>query len=1541
MLGDPIYDSEEEGPHHHLRQTQEQQQQQPLQFLGETLDGPPHSPLSNSNSTSTAPKRLRLKIKSAEPDRIPSQEPIDYDIERPGQFDMVPPRRSTRISSTTQASGSEYSAQGGGSVSSRSEDDRSRRTRSHKIPQHDDDDDDEFDAFRPTEPKMATYVSRGGRKINLKNPHSMIESDDDDEEHPIRAAGTRKLPSRAAASHRRRDSFLDDDGEDHDDDDDDGSQTYNTRAKSKQRDGGADKGRVGVKKSDPDAKLNGPTPASQREQRLVKRRSARQVEEETDYVDDGPSHSSIDMDADGSVEHDDPVPSEPEEPPQRSLTPEETRGYGLRKRTTKVNYTLPPPLAPDEIGPHINGASTGGVNGFIGEGRGKGKGPAHKHFRHVQPWGLGARFGAPGGPGEFGKFPAKPADDSDSDGPNQTPRRPSIAAAGGASTGLYNAGASFNELAAAAAGTPSNLGKIGTDSALADADPLGVNSNVTFDEVGGLDDHITSLKEMVSLPLLYPEVFQQFNVTPPRGVLFHGPPGTGKTLVARALAASSRSGGKGISFFMRKGADCLSKWVGEAERQLRLLFDEAKACQPSIIFFDEIDGLAPVRSSKQDQIHASIVSTLLALMDGMDGRGQVIVIGATNRPDAIDPALRRPGRFDREFYFPLPSLPARQKILSILTKNWGGWEGEKGDETRAMLAKSTKGYGGADLRALVTEAALNAVQRRYPQIYTSSDRLLLRPETIQVQARDFMIAIQKMVPSSARSMASEAKPLPTQLVPLLGESLETVKSALDKAFPQNPKRTALEEAMYEEDEETGGLEREMMLQAMDTLRVHRPRLAIHGAPGLGQAYVGAAALHHLEGVHVQSLDLGTLMSDSTRTPEAAIVQLFIEAKRHKPSIVYIPSIIGWCAAISETARTTVRAMLDSLSPTDPLLLLAVVDGEFSQLPRDVRAWFGHNAQSRVLLSKPSLAKREAFFKDLLDHVRRYPSQFPDAFKRKKRVLEVLPVAPPLPPKQPTAAEVAAQAENDERLKAMLTHRLGPVLQDLKKKFKRFTKSVRAEYDLDDDPGDVPEWAPPPVESQGENQPIAMPNGVINVDGDADMANGAMEQPGPPPIPRHKQYFDIDLEKMHAKLYYEGYLTPKDFLEDIAKIVANSEVEPIDNERLFKAQAMYHATNASLLSWEPQFAIECERMSQREVERRKEREQRRLEKGKGRITEHESLRATPERPYAPGTRRSARANGLGPELAFTPDPERKLKRLRSQGGSGESQGSDVEMDGQRSPKRAKTASDEEREIPNAGTAMAEPASELPLEGAPKATTPPENDGHSPGRSARFANTLGLPEHDAMSLLNICDQGHMGPIPPRQLTAPPGGGSGSVTPGPIAASPSVIHREFSPLLGNQFPGEPQLTTIPMVAGPTPSGSFEPIKPIPVVHFVDDPFSSSSELSAPINPIPPPVEAQPIQLDAVMLEPTDERQPSPSPPPPPDFHLDPVLEAELSSKLLDRTTEFNVEQLEQLRASCLGSVWNHRSDWDRDDLIRELITVIDDYAGEVAMDWDTGTP
>ena len=196
-------------------------------------------------------------------------------------------------------------------------------------------------------------------------------------------------------------------------------------------------------------------------------------------------------------------------------------------------------------------------------------------------------------------------------------------------------------------------------------------------------------------------------------------------------------------------------------------------------------------------------------MDGMDGRGQVIVIGATNRPDSIDPALRRPGRFDREFYFPLPNTEARRKILDIHTKNW---DPPVADSLKTDLADLTKGYGGADLRALCTEAALNAVQRRYPQIYKTNEKLLIKPETISISAKDFMISIKKIIPSSERSVSSGAAPLPKSIEPLLREPLQEIKNLLAEVLPQKKQLTALEEAEFEDAEGDKGMGRERMQQ---------------------------------------------------------------------------------------------------------------------------------------------------------------------------------------------------------------------------------------------------------------------------------------------------------------------------------------------------------------------------------------------------------------------------------------------------------------------------------------------------------------------------------------------------------------------------------------------------------------------------------------------------------------------------------------------------------------------------------------------------------
>ncbi|KER21284.1 hypothetical protein T265_15132 [Opisthorchis viverrini] len=293
---------------------------------------------------------------------------------------------------------------------------------------------------------------------------------------------------------------------------------------------------------------------------------------------------------------------------------------------------------------------------------------------------------------------------------------------------------------------------------LADIEPMTMDDSVGFDQVGGHDRHILALKESIVLPLMYPDVFSGFGIDPPRGVLFCGPPG--KTLLARALAnectrmSSARSvdGTKElrrpIAFFMRKGADCLSKWVGESERQLRLLFDQAYRMRPSIIFFDEIDGLAPVRSSKQDQIHSSIVSTLLSLMDGLDSRAEVVIIGATNRPDAIDPALRRPGRFDREFTFSLPCESVRRRILEVHTAKW---KPAPDPELLSQLAAITSNFSGADLKALVTEACLCCLRRQYPQVYESRVKLALDQKYLKVQRPDWLRALKLVRPSKDRT----------------------------------------------------------------------------------------------------------------------------------------------------------------------------------------------------------------------------------------------------------------------------------------------------------------------------------------------------------------------------------------------------------------------------------------------------------------------------------------------------------------------------------------------------------------------------------------------------------------------------------------------------------------------------------------------------------------------------------------------------------------------------------------------------------------------
>ncbi|KAG9355751.1 hypothetical protein JZ751_000589 [Albula glossodonta] len=605
--------------------------------------------------------------------------------------------------------------------------------------------------------------------------------------------------------------------------------------------------------------------------------------------------------------------------------------------------------------------------------------------------------------------------------------------------------------------------KIGAS--LADIDPMQIDQSVRFDSIGGLTSHISSLKEMVVFPLLYPEVFERFKIQPPRGCLFYGPPGTGKTLVARALANECSQGDKKVAFFMRKGADCLSKWVGESERQLRLLFDQAYQMRPSIIFFDEIDGLAPVRSSRQDQIHSSIVSTLLALMDGLDARGEVVVIGATNRLDSIDPALRRPGRFDREFLFSLPDRNARRDILKIHTKQW---KPQLSDTFLEELADHCVGYCGADIKAVCAEAALCALRRRYPQIYSTSQKLQLDVASISIEGRDFLTAMRKTVPASYRAVSSPAKALTPIIQPLLGRALASILVTLCKLFPhaeqglkgiQETDLTASileDDLMYSEDEGpsvfANGLLHKQSASKRNFLRFdrsalhhptsHRPRLLLTGRPSSGQSsHLAPAVLHALEKFTVYTLDMAELFGVSTTSPEEACGQLFREAKRTAPSILYIPNIQLWWDTVGIALKATFLSLLQDIPPFSPILLLATSSVPHESLFQEVQDLFRVEYGEVYNVQLPTEQERTKFFEDLiLNQAAKAPAS------KKKAVLqamEVLPVAPPPAPRQMTEMEIQRLEEQEEDTLRELRLFLRSVTDRLAldKRFKAFTKPV--------------------------------------------------------------------------------------------------------------------------------------------------------------------------------------------------------------------------------------------------------------------------------------------------------------------------------------------------------------------------------------------------------------------------------------------------------------------------------------------------------------------
>ncbi len=380
--------------------------------------------------------------------------------------------------------------------------------------------------------------------------------------------------------------------------------------------------------------------------------------------------------------------------------------------------------------------------------------------------------------------------------------------------------------------------------------------SVTYDDVGGLKDAIQKVREMVELPLRHPEIFERLGIDPPKGVLLYGPPGTGKTLLAKAVANESDA-----NFYYIGGPEIISKYVGESEERLRKLFKEAEENAPSIIFIDEIDAIAPKREEVVGEVEKRLVSQLLTLMDGLKVRGEIIVIGATNRPDSLDPALRRPGRFDREIEIGVPDKKGRLEILMIHTRNMPLETDVKLEE----LAALTHGYTGADLSFFSKEAALKALRRMLPSINIEEETI--PPEILEklrVNRDDFLNALREIQPSALREVYIEK---PNVKWSDIG-GLEEVKREIREAIELPLKKPHLFEKM--------GI---------------RPikGVLLYGPPGTGKTLLAKAVANESEANFI-SISGAQVLTKYVGESEKTVREIFKKARMAAPCILFIDEI---------------------------------------------------------------------------------------------------------------------------------------------------------------------------------------------------------------------------------------------------------------------------------------------------------------------------------------------------------------------------------------------------------------------------------------------------------------------------------------------------------------------------------------------------------------------------------------------------------------------------------------------------------------------------
>lgn len=381
-------------------------------------------------------------------------------------------------------------------------------------------------------------------------------------------------------------------------------------------------------------------------------------------------------------------------------------------------------------------------------------------------------------------------------------------------------------------------------------------TGVTYEDIGGLHDELQRIREMIELPLKHPELFRHLGIDPPKGVILYGPPGTGKTLIAKAIANET-----GAHFISINGPEIMSKFYGESEARLREVFQEAEQNAPSIIFIDELDAIAPKRSEVTGEVERRVVSQLLALMDGLKGRGQVIVIGATNRIDAIDPALRRPGRFDREIRIGVPDRNGRKEILQIHTRRMPLAEDVDLDE----IADITHGFTGADVAALCREAAMNALRRFLPKIDLEKEVIPAEIlEQLKVTREDFANALRMIQPSALREVILE---IPNVKWEDVGD-LQTVKQELKEAVEWPLK--------YPE--------------VFKRLGIRPPRgILLYGPPGTGKTLLAKAVATESEANFI-SVKGPEVLSKWVGESEKAIREIFRKARETAPCIIFFDEL---------------------------------------------------------------------------------------------------------------------------------------------------------------------------------------------------------------------------------------------------------------------------------------------------------------------------------------------------------------------------------------------------------------------------------------------------------------------------------------------------------------------------------------------------------------------------------------------------------------------------------------------------------------------------